>query len=221
MIQVTFCSKQLFEKKNEVDVSLRLPADAETMKRYLEAAGVKDMDDLLISDFRIHELYAWSCGEYQEWDKADLNELNYLAARFEELFEEDQDELYCDLLEMHHPQSAADMINLSYGFDKVSYDPAIRSNQDLGEHLVKNNLFVVPEDMKSFVDYNKVGQLYLYTMKHSKDAGMMQVDENGCICDSHKEQERYGYYDGVNVPEEYMILTEEVFEDQAQQHIQS
>lgn len=26
---------------------------------------------------------------------------------------------------------------------------------------------------------------------------------------------------GVNVPEEYMILTEEVFEDQAQQHIQS
>ena len=55
MIQVTFCSKQLFEKKNEVDVSLRLPADAETMKRYLEAAGVKDMDDLLISDFRIHE----------------------------------------------------------------------------------------------------------------------------------------------------------------------
>jgi len=49
----------------------------------------------------------------------------------------------------------------------------------------------------------------------------MQVDENGCICDSHKEQERYGYYDGVNVPEEYMILTEEVFEDQAQQHIQS
>ena len=80
------------------------------------------------------------------------------------------------------------MINLSYGFDKVSYDPAIRSNQGLGEHLVKNNLFVVPEDMKSFVDYNKVGQLYLYTMKHSKDAGMMQVDENGCICDSHKEQ---------------------------------
>lgn len=29
MIQVTFYSKQLFEKKNEVDVSLRLPADAE------------------------------------------------------------------------------------------------------------------------------------------------------------------------------------------------
>ena len=56
MIQVTFCSKQLFEEKNEVDVSLRLPADAETMKRYLEAAGVRDMDDLLISDFRIHEL---------------------------------------------------------------------------------------------------------------------------------------------------------------------
>ena len=186
MIQVTFCSKQLFEKKNEVDVSLRLPADAETMKRYLDAAGVRDMDDLLISDFSIHELYAWSCGEYQEWDKADLNELNYLATRLEELFEEDQDELYCDLLEMHQPQSAADMINLSYGFDKVSYDPAIRSNQELGEHLVKNNLFV-----------------------------------NGCICDSHKEQERYGYYDGVNVPEEYMILTEEVFEDQAQQHIQS
>ena len=44
MIQVTFCSKQLFEKKNEVDVSLRLPADAETMKRYLEAAGVKDIN---------------------------------------------------------------------------------------------------------------------------------------------------------------------------------
>ena len=61
MIQVTFCSKQLFEMKNEVDVSLRLPADADTMKRYLEAAGVKDMDDLLISDFRIHDLYAWSC----------------------------------------------------------------------------------------------------------------------------------------------------------------
>ena len=83
MIQVTFCSKQLFEKKNEVDVSLRLPADAETMKRYLDAAGVRDMDDLLISDFSIHELYAWSCGEYQEWDKADLNELNYLATRLE------------------------------------------------------------------------------------------------------------------------------------------
>ena len=83
MIQVTFCSKQLFEKKNDVDVYLSLPEDAETMKRYLEAAGVKDMADLLIGDFRIHELYAWSCGEYQEWDKADLNELNYLAARLE------------------------------------------------------------------------------------------------------------------------------------------
>lgn len=221
MIQVTFCSKQLFEKKNEVDVSLGLPADVETMKRYLEAAGVRDMDDLLISDFRIHELYAWSCGEYQEWDKIDLNELNYLAARLGELFEKDQDEMYDALLCMHHPKSAADMINLSYGFDKVSYDPSIRNEQDLGEHLVKNNLFAVPEDMKSFVNYKKVGQIYLYTMNLSKDAGMMQVDENGCICDSHKEQERYGYYDGVNVPEEYMILTEEVFEDQAQQHIQS
>ncbi len=52
MIQVTFCSKQLFEKKNEVDVSLRLPADAETMKRYLDAAGVRDMDDLRSSDFQ-------------------------------------------------------------------------------------------------------------------------------------------------------------------------
>ena len=214
MIQVTFCSKQLFEKKNEVDVSLRLPADAETMKRYLEAAGVKDMADLLIGDFRIHELYAWSCGEYQEWDKADLNELNYLAARLEELFDEEQDEMYDALLCMHHPKSAADMINLSY-------EPKIRNEQDLGEHLVKNNLFAVPEDMKSFVNYKKVGQIYLYTMNLSKDAGMMQVNENGCICDSHKEQERYGYYDGVNVPEEYMILTEEVFEDQAQQHIQS
>lgn len=221
MIQVTFCSKQLFEKKKEVDVSLRLPADAETMKRYLEAAGVRDMDDLLISDFRIHGLYAWSCGEYQEWGKADLNELNYLAARLEELLEEEQDEMYDALLCMHHPKSAADMINLSYGFDKVSYDPSIRNEQELGEHLVKNNLFAVPEDMKSFVNYKKVGQIYLYTMNLSKDAGMMQVDENGCICDSHKEQERYGYYDGVNVPEEYMILTEEVFEDQAQQHIQS
>ena len=129
--------------------------------------------------------------------------------------------MYDALLCMHHPKSAADMINLSYGFDKVSYEPKIRNEQDLGEHLVKNNLFAVPEYMKSFVNYKKVGQIYLYTMNLSKDAGMMQVNENGCICDSHKEQERYGYYDGVNVPEEYMILTEEVFEDQAQQHIQS
>ena len=45
---------------------------------------------------------------------------------------------------MHHPKSAADMINLSYGFEKVSYDPSIRNEQELGEYLVKNNLFAVP-----------------------------------------------------------------------------
>ena len=58
------------------------PADAETMKRYLEATGVKDMDDLLISDFRIHELYAWSFVEnIRNGIKLILTSWNYLATR--------------------------------------------------------------------------------------------------------------------------------------------
>ena len=44
-------------------------------------------------------------------------------------------------------------------FDSSENEVTINPDQELGEHLVKNNLFVVPEDMKSFVDYNKVGQL--------------------------------------------------------------
>ena len=47
----------------------------------------------------------------------------------------------------------------------------IKNNQKLGEYVVKNNLFEVSEDMKSFVDYNKVGELYLDTMKHSEVRG--------------------------------------------------
>ena len=223
MIQVIFCSRHLYNEKNEIDVSLELPTGTETVKRYMETAGIKDKNDLLISDYTIHELYAGSCGEYQNWVGADLNELNYLAERLEKMFNEDMFEEYCALLRMYQPQNTADMINLSYGFDKVSYDPEIKNNQKLGEYVVKNNLFEVSEDMKSFVDYNKVGELYLDTMKHSEDAGVMQVNEDGCICDMHKEQERHAYYDGMNIPDEYMILTEATFENEEtpQQDIQN
>ena len=88
MIQVIFCSRHLYNEKNEIDVSLELPTDTETVKRYMETAGIKDKNDLLISDYTIHELYAGSCGEYQNWVGADLNELNYLAERLEKMFNE-------------------------------------------------------------------------------------------------------------------------------------
>lgn len=131
---------------------------------------------------------------------SNLNELNYLASKLEELSNDDI-EIYEVAIELGcHVQSVADLINLVDNLDCFELLPDIHDEYDLGYYWIEESGCYNLKELGNLVNY------FDYE-KYGRDVAL---EQSGTFCSS-------GYiydtgesfiedYDGKDVPEEYCVL---------------
>lgn len=132
---------------------------------------------------------------------SNLNELNYLASKLEELSNDDI-EIYEVAIELGcHVQSVADLINLVDNLDCFELLPDIHDEYDLGYYWIEESGCYNLKELGNLVNY------FDYE-KYGRDVAL---EQSGTFCSSG-----YVYdtgesfiedYDGKDVPEEYCVLT--------------
>lgn len=132
---------------------------------------------------------------------SNLNELNYLASKLEELSNDDI-EIYEVAIELGcHVQSVADLINLVDNLDCFELLPDIHDEYDLGYYWIEESGCYNLKELGNLVNY------FDYE-KYGRD---IALEQSGTFCSS-------GYiydtgesfiedYDRKDVPEEYCVLT--------------
>ncbi|MWP46309.1 antirestriction protein ArdA [Gilliamella sp. Pas-s27] len=132
---------------------------------------------------------------------SNLNELNYLACKLEELSNDDI-EIYEAAIELGcHVQSVADLIHLVDNLDCFELLPDIHDEYDLGYYWIEESGCYNLKELGNLVNY------FDYE-KYDRDVAL---EQSGTFCSS-------GYiydigesftedYDGKDVPEKYCVLT--------------
>ena len=135
-------------------------------------------------------------------DSPTMDELNFLARRLEVLTEDertalkavkskvltgDEDELV----------SMKDLINLTYGLDKVSVYPGISSDEALGEFVIENDLHpdisAIPDESMYLINKATIGKL------HRENEGGVFADGKYVLASEYELPE---IYDGKTLSEE-------------------
>lgn len=131
---------------------------------------------------------------------SNLNELNYLASKLEELSNDDI-EIYEVAIELGcHVQSVADLINLVDNLDCFELLPDIHDENDLGYYWIEESGCYNLKELGNLVNY------FDYE-KYGRDVAL---EQSGTFCSSgyvYDTGESFiENYDGKSVPEEYCVL---------------
>ncbi len=140
--------------------------------------------------------------EYARLDSPSIEELNFFAQRLDSLNEEEQ--LVFRAVAPKYVStdedaivSVKDLINLTYGLEKVMIISNVKNTEELGEFVIGNELYSipnnVPEDVLPYLDRNKIGII------QQEADGSVFVD-NYCIVTADYELKEV--YDGRQLPNE-------------------
>ncbi len=189
-----------FYGRNEFCETLKLPAKDYEIKDVLQRARVfgDGTDDMQIS---ISDCPLLPDIEYKRLDVPTFEELNFLAERLSGLNEEDliilnavknkvingnEDELI----------SIKDMINLTYGLEKVGVISNVGDYKAIGEFLIENELIDeitnLPVNLLRLLDKEKLGLEYM------QQTGGVIVGTTFVYADEYKFNE---IYDGKTLPQ--------------------
>ena len=136
-------------------------------------------------------------GEYQN-----LDELNYLANRLDDM-SEGQYQAFCAAVESgNYGSDIQDIINIAESVDDIRLISDIESDADYGRYIVETGYINVPDDLKPYIDYERIGRDWSYdgtqtSYGYLENADIRQV------------------YDGKpeSIPEEYRIIHVEPEQD--------
>ena len=194
-------------KYNEGDLVgewVKFPTTYNEMQKVFERIGIGQKDDFgytyeewFITDYDCYvpDLYD-KLGEYEN-----LDELNYLASKLEEMNSWEYDQ-FCGAMEVgDHSGSLQDIINLTENLDCYDVYPDINDYDELGRYYIDElDAMQIPEHLKNYIDYEAYGR-------------DIALDEGG-------EFTEYGYvrdtgdrfvevYDGdrENIPKEYRVMS--------------
>lgn len=195
------------EKYNEGELVgewVELPATRDEMKEVFNRIGIgkPPYEEWFITDYEsdisgLTEML----GEYEN-----LNELNYLAEKLEELGSYDIP-VFEAAIEAGIPRDIADLIDLTNNLDDLILLTYVNDDKDLGYYYADElGCIEIPENIKCYFDYEAYG-------RDIRLKGDGTFTMNGFLVDSHYEFERL-YADANDIPEEY-IITRDVDEDEA------
>ena len=184
---------------------VKFPTTADELKKVFERIGIGSEDDFgnpyeewFITDYDcyVDGLYD-KLGEY-----ASLDELNYLAAKLDDMTQSEYERFQAAVEMGEHTGSIQDLINLTENLDCYDVYPDIESYEDLGRYYIDElDAMQVPEHLKYYIDYAAYG----------RDVAMEEggeFTEFGYVRDTGSRF--YEEYDGdrENIPEEYRIMSE-------------
>ena len=182
---------------------VKFPTTAEELKKVFDRIGIGQKDEFgqpyeewFITDYDCYvgALYD-KLGEYEN-----LDELNYLAAKLEEMGQGEYAQFQAAMEVGDHSGSLQEIINLTDNLDCYDLYPSIQDYDDLGRYYIEElDAMQVPEHLRNYIDYEAYG----------RDVAM---DESGDFTDLGYVRDTgssfHEYYDGEpgSIPEEYRVM---------------
>ena len=183
---------------------VKFPTTADELKKVFERIGIGSEDDFgnpyeewFITDYDCYVggLYD-KLGEY-----ANLDELNYLAAKLDDMDRSEYNQFLAAMEVGDHTGSIQDLINLTENLDCYDVYPDIEDHDDLGRYYIDElEAMQVPDHLRNYIDYEAYG----------RDVAMEEggeFTEFGYVRDTGSRF--YEVYDGdrENIPEEYRVMS--------------
>ncbi len=140
---------------------VKFPTTAEELQKVFERIGIGSKDDFghpyeegFITDYDcyVDGLYEM-LGEYEN-----LDELNYLASKLEELDDHDYEHFQAAMQVSDYTGSVKDLINLINNLDKYEIYPGVDDYSDLGRYYIDEvGVMEIPEHLANYIDYEACG----------------------------------------------------------------
>ena len=188
-----------FEKGNPAGVFLSLPATKEELHEAMKALNItaENPQDFFLNGYstdenrRIEIPFDWI-------RDGDLDKINFLAARLEELTPEQLEKLDAVMHSGFKPESLDGLINHTYNTDFYNHIPGIFSYKELGDYFLNDSGKVqMPEQWKAGIDKEDFG----FNAALHEDG---KLTDHGYIARSGTEWK--DRYTGNETPEEYRIM---------------
>ena len=188
-----------FENHNPAGVYLSLPATKEELHEAMKALNITadNPQDFFLNGYstdenrRIEIPFDWI-------RDGDLDKINFLASRLEELTPEQLEKLDAVMHSDFKPDSLDGLINHTYNTDFYSYVPGIFSYKELGDYFLNDSGKVqMPEHWKAGIDKEDFG----YNAALHEDG---KLTDYGYIARSGTEWKEL--YTGNETPEQYRIM---------------
>ena len=188
-----------FEKGNPAGVFLSLPATKEELHEAMKALNITagNPQDFFLNGYstdenrRIEIPFDWI-------RDGDLDKINFLAARLEEMTPEQLEKLDAVMHSDFKPDSLDGLIAHTYNTDFYSYIPGIFSYKELGDYFLNDSGKVqMPEHWKAGIDKEDFG----YNAALHEDG---KLTDYGYIARSGTEWKEL--YTGNETPEKYRIM---------------
>lgn len=179
--------------------SLDLPAEEHEIRDAFHRARIMSHEDE-------HYLSVYDCDAFPmlsfvRVETAGIDELNFLAQRLDSLEEHERNVLLAITPRIIRNVgegdvvSAKDLINLTYGLDKVTVAPYVKTVSELGELAIQSEMYTwmegVPDEALPYLDRTKIGQ-ELYEGDKGTFIKRMYIAAG--------EYEFQEIYDGQNLP---------------------
>ena len=182
---------------------VKFPTTAEELKKVFDRIGIGQKDEFgqpyeewFITDYDCYvgALYD-KLGEYEN-----LDELNYLAAKLEEMGQGEYAQFQAAMEVGDHSGSLQEIINLTDNLDCYDLYPSIQDYDDLGRYYIDElDAMQVPEHLRNYIDYEAYGR-------------DVALEEGGDFTDLGYIRDTgssfHEYYDGEpgSIPEEYRVM---------------
>ena len=189
-----------FEKGNPATVFLSLPATKEELHEAMKALNITADNP---QDFFLNG-YSTADNRHIEipfdWIRdGDLDRINFLAARLEEMTPEQLERLDAVMHSDFKPESLDRLIDHTYNTDFYSYVPGILSYKELGDYFLNDSGKVqMPEEWKAGIDKESFG----FNAALHEDG---KLTDYGYIARSGTDWKEV--YAGQETPERYRIMS--------------
>ena len=189
-----------FEKGNPAGVFLSLPATKEELHEAMKALNITadNPQDFFLNGYstaegrRIEIPFDWIRG-------GDLDKINFLAARLEEMPPEQLEKLDAIMHSDFKPESLDRLIDHTYNPDFYSYIPGVFSYKELGDYFLNDSGKVqMPEEWKAGIDKEDFG----FNAALHEDG---KLTDHGYIARSGTEWKEL--YTGQETPDRYRIMS--------------
>lgn len=182
---------------------VKFPTTAEELQKVFERIGIGSKDDFghpyeewFITDYDcyVDGLYEM-LGEYEN-----LDELNYLASKLEELDDHDYEHFQAAMQVSDYTGSVKDLINLINNLDKYEIYPGVDDYSDLGRYYIDEvGVMEIPEHLANYIDYEAYGRDVAIDE-------MGQFTNYGYVRDTQESFTEYYDGDRESIPDEYRVF---------------
>ena len=182
---------------------VKFPTTAEELQKVFERIGIGSKDDFghpyeewFITDYDcyVDGLYEM-LGEYEN-----LDELNYLASKLEELDDHDYEHFQAAMQVSDYTGSVQDLINLINNLDKYEIYPGVDDYSDLGRYYIDEvGVMEIPEHLANYIDYEAYGRDVAIDE-------MGQFTNYGYVRDTQESFTEYYDGDRESIPDEYRVF---------------